>query len=71
MKTRYPCYFGFLAQLYYPDKQRRTAVRLFRKELTLTSGLLKALTKEGYKPTTRKLTRRQVRVIERYIGEAG
>ena len=63
--------FGTLAMRYYPDKTYRTATRLFRHELEVTKGLLRALKKAGYTPTSRLLTRTQVRIIEKFIGEAG
>ena len=63
--------FGTLAQRYYPDKTYRTATRLFRRELEVTKGLLHALKRVGYSPTSRLLTSTQVRVIEEFIGEAG
>ena len=63
--------FGNLAMRYYPDKKYRTATRLFRRELEVTKGLLRALKKAGYTPTCRLLTRTQVRIIEKFIGEAG
>ena len=63
--------FGTLAQRYYPDKTYRTATRLFRRELEVTKGLLRALKRAGYTPTTRLLTSTQVRIIEEFIGEAG
>ncbi len=62
--------FGHLAMRYYPDKKYRTATRLFRHELEVTKGLFRALQKAGYTPTSRLLTRSQVRIIEKYIGEA-
>ena len=63
--------FGLLAQRYYPDKTYRTATRLFRRELEVTKGLLRDLKKAGYTPKSRLLTRTQVRIIEKFIGEAG
>ena len=63
-------YFGQLAQRYYPDKAYRTATRLFRHELEVTKGLLCELKKAGYTPTSRLLTHTQVRIIEKFIGEA-
>ena len=35
--------FGQLAQLYYPDRDERSAVRLFREEMKLTRGLWDAI----------------------------
>ena len=59
--------FGTLAQRYYPDKTYRTATRLFRRELEVTKGLLRDLKKAGYTPTSRLLTRTQVRIIEKFM----
>ena len=61
--------FGQLAQLYYPDRDERSAVRLFREEMKLTRGLWDALTAVGYKPYCKVLTRGQVRTIVRFLGE--
>ena len=61
--------FGQLAQLYYPDRDERSAVRLFREEMKLTRGLWNALTAVGYKPYTKVLTRGQVRTIVQFLGE--
>ena len=63
--------FGCLAMLYYPDHSYKRAVHLFREELRVTGGLLNALKREGYEEHQRMLTRRQVKVIERFLGEAG
>jgi hypothetical protein len=71
IKTKPPQQFGRLAMLYYPDRSYKRAVRLFREELRVTGGLLKALKREGYDERQRLLTRRQVKVIEEFIGEAG
>ena len=61
--------FGQLAQLYYPDRDERSAVRLFREEMKLTRGLWDALTAVNYKPYCKVLTRGQVRTIVRFLGE--
>ena len=61
--------FGKLAMLYYPDHSYKSAVHLFREEIRLTRGLLAALKAVGYKENKRKLSPRQVQVIERFIGE--
>ena len=63
--------FGDLAMLYYPDRSYKSAVRLFREEIRVTGRLLNALKREGYDERQRLLTRRQVKVIERFLGEAG
>ena len=63
--------FGRLAMLYYPDRSYKRAVHLFREEIRITGGLLNALKRVGYDEHQRLLTRRQVKVIERFLGEAG
>ena len=64
-----PTQFGRLAQCYYPDRGYKRAVALFREEIRITGGLLKALEELGYHESQRMLTPRQVRVIEEYLGE--
>ena len=66
-----PTQFGHLAMIYYPDRGYRMAVRLFREELKITAGLMEALEKAGYHDNQRMLSPRQVKVIERFLGEAG
>ena len=61
--------FGQLAQFYYPDRDERSAVRLFREEMKLTRGLWDAMTAVGYKPYTKVLTRGQVKTIVQFLGE--
>ena len=66
-----PRSYGFaeLAQLYYPDRGERSAIRLFREEMKLTRGLWDALTAVGYKPYCKVLTRGQVKTIVQFLGE--
>lgn len=61
--------FGKLAMQYYPDHSYKSAVHLFREEIRLTRGLFPALKAVGYKENKRKLTPRQVQVIEKFLGE--
>lgn len=61
--------FGKLAMQYYPEHSYKSAVHLFREELRITRGLYTALKAVGYKENKRKLTPRQVQVIERFLGE--
>ena len=61
--------FCELAQMYYPDREYRTAVRRFREELQQTAGLSSALRNLSYKGKERVLTRSQVRVIVQYLGD--
>ena len=68
-KRRKQCHFGRLAMLYYPDHGYKRAVHLFRQELKETRGLLQALTDAGYKDSQRILNKRQLDIIEDYLGE--
>jgi hypothetical protein len=61
--------FGNLAMRYYKGKNYKTALRLFRKEIELTRGLLQALQDVGYRDNQRLLNKRQLEVIEEYLGE--
>ena len=60
---------GELAQMYDPDRNERSATRLFREEMHLTRGLWDAMVAVGYKPYTKVLTRGQVKTIVRFLGE--
>lgn len=62
-----PYNFGELAQLYYPDHNYQSALRLFREEMHLTRGLWDAMVAEGYKEKTKTLTRAQVKVIVKFL----
>ena len=64
-----PYNFGELAQMYYPDRNYQSALRLFREEMHLTRGMWAAMTAQGYKENTKTLTRAQVRTIVRFLGE--
>lgn len=48
-----PYNFGELAQIYYPDHNYDSALRLFREEMYLTRGMWKAMRAEGYKENTK------------------
>ena len=61
--------FGDLAQMYYPDHNYDSALRLFREEMHKTRSMWEAMTAEGYKENTKMLTRAQVRVIVNYLGD--
>ena len=63
------CSFGELAQLYYPDHNYDSALRLFREEMHKTRGLWAAMVAEGYKEKSKMLTRAQVRTIVQFLGE--
>jgi hypothetical protein len=66
---RSQCQFGRLALLYYPDHGYKRAVHLFRQEIRQTRGLFQALQDVGYKDNQRLLNKRQLEVIEEYLGE--
>ena len=66
---RRQCHFGRLAMLYYPDRGYKRAVHLFRQEIRDTRGLYDALLDLGYKDNQRMLNKRQLEVIEDYLGE--
>ena len=61
--------FGTLAQMYYPDRQYDTALRLFRREMHETRGMWAAMEAVGYKEHTKVLTRTQVMTIVKFLGE--
>ena len=69
VKKKFCGQFGKLAMLYYPDHSYKSAVHLFREEIRITRGLLAALKAVGYKENKRKLSPRQVQVIESFLGE--
>ena len=60
--------FGELAQLYYPDRSYKDALRRFREELRQTTRLSQMLKNAGYKGNERILSRNQVRIIVECIG---
>ena len=61
--------FGQLAQMYYPDHNYDSALRLFRREMHETRGMWDAMQAVGYKENTKVLTRAQVKVIVKFLGE--
>ena len=61
--------FGDLAQMYYPDHSYDSALRLFRREMYDTRGMWQAMQAVGYKEKTRVLSRAQVKVIVKFLGE--
>jgi hypothetical protein len=68
-KRHKQCHFGRLALLYYPDRGYKRAVHLFRQELRQTRGLYQALLDVGYRDNQRILNKRQLEVIEEFLGE--
>ena len=54
---------------YYKGKNYKTALNAFRQEIRDTRGLFQALLDVGYKDNQRILNKRQLEVIEEYLGE--
>ena len=61
--------FGNLALRSYPGRGYKRAVHLFRQELEHTRGLLEALQDVDYRPQQRTLNKRQLEVIQAFLGE--
>ena len=61
--------FGNIAMRYYKGKNYKTALKSFRQELRLSRGLYQALLNVGYKDNQRILNKRQLDIIEDYLGE--
>ena len=61
--------FGNVAMRYYKGKNYKTALKSFRQELRQTRGLYQTLLDVGYKDNQRMLNKRQLEVIEEYLGE--
>lgn len=61
--------FGNLAMRYYKGKNYKTALKSFRQEIRETRGLYQALTNLGYRGNERILNKRQLEVIEDFLGE--
>ena len=57
-----------LAQLYHPTLKKESAWRALRHELELCKPLARELRKQGYTPSQRHFTPRQVRTITQYLG---
>ena len=68
-KSRIRNQFGNLAMRYYPGRAYKTALKAFRQEIHDTRGLLQALRDAGYKENQRRLSPRQMQIIEDYLGE--
>ena len=61
--------FGNVAMRYYKGKNYKTALKSFRQEIRDTRGLFQALADLGYRDNQRLLNKRQLEVIEDYLGE--
>ena len=58
-----------LAQLYMPDKKRRTATNRLSEWINYCPQLLTALLATGYKKKQKDFTPAQVQLIYEYLGE--
>ena len=58
-----------LAMAYFPDCSKKTASRLFAREINLTPGLLDALLTTGYRPAQKRLSPRQLQILFSFLGE--
>ena len=61
--------FGNVAMRYNKGKNYKTALKSFRQEIRDTRGLFQALQDVGYRDNQRILNKRQLEVIEDYLGE--
>lgn len=68
-KSRLRNQFGNLAMRYYPGRKYKSALSAFRQEIRDTRGLLAALQNVGYRENQRRLSPRQMQVIEEFLGE--
>lgn len=68
-KSRNRNQFGNLAMRYYPRRAYKTALKAFRQEIHDTRGLLQALQDAGYRENQRRLSPRQMQIIEDFLGE--
>lgn len=61
--------FGNVARRYYKGRAYKSALKAFRQELRLTRGLFQALQDAGYRDNQRLLSKRQLEIIEDFLGE--
>ena len=58
-----------LDMAYFPDCSKKTASRLFAREINLTPGLLDALRPTGYRPAQKRLSPRQLQILFSHLGQ--
>ena len=61
--------FGHIAMAYFPELGYKAALRMFRKEIEQSAKLYEELKALGYKGNERILSLRQLKVIEKHLGE--
>lgn len=57
-----------LAMAYFPDCSKKTASRLFAREIHGNVALMAELEATGYHRSQKRLSPKQVGIIERYLG---
>lgn len=57
-----------LAMAYFPDCSKKTASRLFAREIHGNAELMAELEATGYRRSQKRLSPKQVAIIERYLG---
>ena len=57
-----------LAMAYFPDCSKKTASRLFAREIHGNAELMAELETTGYRRSQKRLTPKQVSIIEKYLG---
>lgn len=57
-----------LAMAYFPDCSKKTASRLFAREIHGNAELMAELEATGYRRSQKRLSPKQVAIIEKYLG---
>lgn len=57
-----------LSMAYFPDCSKKTASRLFAREIHTHAALMAELGATGYRRSQKRLTPKQVSIIEKYLG---
>lgn len=57
-----------LAMAYFPDCSKKTASRLFAREIHSNAALMVELEATGYRRSQKRLSPKQVAIIEKYLG---
>lgn len=57
-----------LAMAYFPDCSKKTASRLFAREIHGNAELMAELEATGYRRSQKRLSPKQVAIIEKFLG---
>ena len=60
---------GELAMLYFPDRSKANASRMFLRWMNQCKGLIPELQKHGYGSPRRFYSHKEVEIIVKYLGE--